>query len=139
MAPGTTRSLDEGSVRRSLLLSPRVAAISSLALINILKLFLSSVGIVFGNGKSSSRDVCGAVGFLILSMIEPNLRSMIYCDVSALKRSSLSFGSWGPSMPAVAWDVFGEGGSECSYEIVTRTKLNATMMKSSNNTCSLLG
>jgi NADH dehydrogenase [ubiquinone] 1 alpha subcomplex assembly factor 8 len=95
MAPGTTRFLGEGSVlRSSLLLSPLAAAISSLALINILKLFLNSVGIVLGNGRSSSRgsSVCGTVGFRILSMIELGLRSMTYVDASALEGSPFSLG-----------------------------------------------
>lgn len=97
MAPGTTRFLGEGSVRRcSLLLSPLPVVISSLALINILKLFLNSVGIVLGNGKSSSRGgstVWGVGGFLILSMIESSLRSMTYVDASALEGSPFSLGS----------------------------------------------
>jgi len=69
---------------------------SSLALINILKLFLNSVGIVLGNGRSSSRDcsgVGGTIGFLILSMIEPSLRSTVYAEASALGGSLFSLGS----------------------------------------------
>ena len=143
MAPGTTRFLDsEGFVRCcSLLLSSLAAAISALALINILKLCLNSTGIVLGKGRSSSRvrsDVCGGTGFLILSVIEPRLRSMIYCDVSVLDGSSCSSGSWDPRTLAVAWGAF-VAGSECSYEIVTRTKLDTTMTRSSSNTCNLLG
>ena len=128
-------------MRRCSLLLPLAAAISSLALINILKLCLSSAGIVLGNGKSSSRvrsPVCGGTGFLILSMIGPSLKSMIYGDASALKGSPFSLGSWGPRTLVVASDVF-VARSECSYEIVTRTKLNMMMTKSRSNTCKLLG
>ena len=38
----------------------------------------------------------------------------------------------------VASDVF-VAGSECSYEIVTRTKLDTMMTRSRSNTCNLLG
>jgi len=98
MEPGTPRFLgSEGFVRCcSLLLLPLAAATSSLALINILKLCLNSAGIVLGNGKSSPRvrsAVCGGVGFLILSMIGPSLRSTVYGDASGLEGSSLSLGS----------------------------------------------
>lgn len=127
--------------RCSLLFSPLAVAISSLALINILKLFLSSVGTVLGSGRSSPRAgsaACGGVGFLILSMIEPNLRSMIYGDASVSKRPVFSLGLRDPSMPATGWDTF-EAGSEYSCDIVTRTRLNVRMARSSNSTCSLVG
>lgn len=94
MAPGTPRFRgSERSVRPcTLLLLSLAAAISSLALISILKLCLNSAGIVLGNGKSSScarSPVCGVIGFLILLMIGPSLRSTIYGDASALKGLSL--------------------------------------------------
>lgn len=114
---------------------------SALALINILKLCLSSTGIVLGKGRSSSRartDVCGGVGFLILSMIEPSLRSIIYGDTSVLERPSFPSRSWGLRMFVVACDAV-VAGSECSYEIVTRTKPHTMMTRSSSNTCNLLG
>jgi len=110
MAPGTIRFPgSEGSARRCSLLLPLVVVMSSLALINILKLCLNSVGIVLGNGRRSSRarsTVSRGAGFLILSMIEPSLRSMIYGDASVLKGPSVSPGSWGSRVLVVAWDVF---------------------------------
>ena len=142
MAPGTARFLGSGgSVRRCSLLLSLAAAISALALINILKLCLNSTGIVLGKGRSSSRArsvVCGGVGFLILSMIGPSLRSTIYGDASVLKGSSLSSGSWGPRTLVVVRGVF-VAGSECSYETVTRTQPDTMMTRSSSNTCNLLG
>jgi len=142
MAPGTPRFPgSEGSMRRrSLLLLALATAISSLALINILKLCLNSAGIVLGSGKSSScgRSTGGGAGFLILSMIGPSLRSTTYGNVSALEGLSSSLGSWGPRALVVVSDVFVVGG-ECSYEIVTRIELKVMMTKSSSNRCSLFG
>lgn len=124
MAPGTPRFPgSEGSMRRcSLLLLALPVVTSSLALNNILMLCLNSAGIVLGSGKSPScgRSTGGGAGFLILSTIGPSLRSTMYGDVSALEGLSSSLGSWGPRMLVVVSDVFVVG-SECSYEIVTRT------------------
>lgn len=111
---------------------------SALVLINILKLFLNSIGIVLGMGRSSSRPAaCGGVGFLISSMIEPSLMSTTYGDLSVLKGSPFSSDSGGPRMFVGARDAFVVE-NECSCAIVTRTKLDAMMTRSNSNMCSLL-
>ena len=41
-------------------------------------------------------------------------------------------------MVEIVWDAF-EAGGDCSCDIVTRTKLNTMVTKSSSSRCSLLG